>query len=104
MGCGNYIGLAYFVCQIGRAINLAVPALSALVVAVFFYGLARFLFAANDEKKREEGKSILIWSILTMFVLVTIYGIIGFMQETIGNDVGVTGDMDIIVPDVIIGG
>jgi mannose/fructose/N-acetylgalactosamine-specific phosphotransferase system component IIC len=99
-----YTGLSYFMCNIGQVIGLAVPAASTLAVVAFFYGIAKFIFNADDEKKRAEGKSILTWSIAAMFVLVTIYGIIAFMQETVGNDQVVKGDMDIIVPGVYVGG
>jgi undecaprenyl pyrophosphate phosphatase UppP len=87
-----------FADNIDQAVNILVPAASMAVTVAFFYGLARFLFNTDDEKKREEGKSILMWSILAMFVFITIYGIIGWMETTIGSDEGPEGPSAIMLP------
>lgn len=68
-----------------------------LAFVAFFYGLAVFIFNAGDEKKVEEGKSWMIWSIIAVFVLVTIWGIIGLLQRTVGNTEGLE-KVDIIIP------
>lgn len=92
---GTIIDFAY---NIAATIDILVPVASLAVTVAFFYGLARFLFNTDDEKKREEGKSILMWSILAMFVFITIYGIIGWMEQTVGNDEGPTGPVSITLP------
>jgi len=84
--------LTTFVQTIGTIVNMLVPLTATLAVVVFFYGLAKYIFNSGDEEKRKEGKDIMIWGILAMFVLTTIWGIIGFMQRTIGSDTGPTKD------------
>jgi hypothetical protein len=91
--------LTSFVEVMGNIVNLLVPLTSTLAVVFFFYGLAKYILNSGDEEKRKEGKSIMIWGILAMFVLVTIWGIIGFMQNTIGNEAGPT-NVDVDLPDV----
>lgn len=68
-----------------------------LAVVAFFYGLANFILISGDEKKRDGAKSIMIWGVVGMFVMVTIWGILGFMQATLGNTTGV-GTVDIVTP------
>ena len=72
-------------------------AFSGLCVAAFFYGLVKFIWNSGDAKKREEGKGIMTWGVIAMFVLVTIWGIIGFMQASIGNTQG-PGQIKIVTP------
>jgi uncharacterized membrane protein len=78
--------LAGLVTALGNLVKLLVPLASTLCVVFFFWGLAKFILNSGDEEKRKEGKDIMIWGILAMFVLVTIWGIIAFMQKTLGND------------------
>lgn len=91
--------LTSFVEVMGNIVNLLVPLTSTLAVVAFFYGLAKYIFNSGDEEKRKEGKSIMIWGILAMFVLVTIWGIIAFMQKTIGNS-GTVTNVNVDLPDV----
>ncbi|MFA5830669.1 MAG: pilin [Candidatus Paceibacterota bacterium] len=95
---GNLQGLVQL---IGNIVNLLVPIVSTLVVIFFFWGLAMYVLAAGDEEKAKEGKSIMIWGVLALFVMVTIWGIIGFMQNTIGNTSGPMGVDTIELPSVV---
>jgi hypothetical protein len=99
--------LTSFVITIGRIVNLLVPLVSTLAIVFFFYGLAKYVLNAGDEEKKEEGKNIMIWGVLAMFVLVTIWGIIGFLQNTAGNNtspVNVNIDLPDVSPSVVTGG
>lgn len=95
-GTGDLTG---FVMVVGNIVNLLVPLVSTLAIVFFFYGLAKYVLNAGDEEKKAEGKNIMIWGVLAMFVLVTIWGIIGFLQKTIGNTSGPT-NIAIDLPDV----
>jgi heme/copper-type cytochrome/quinol oxidase subunit 2 len=79
---GNLQGLVQLS---GNLVNMMLPIVSTLVVVFFFWGLAKYVLAAGDEEKAKQGKSIMIWGVLALFVMVTIWGIIGFMQNTLGN-------------------
>jgi len=85
---------------VGPVVNLLVPLVSTLAVVFFFYGLAKYILNSGDEDKRKEGKDIMIWGILAMFVLVTIWGIIAFIQRTLGTTGGPVGARDIYTPGV----
>ena len=91
--------LTNFVVYMGQIINVLVPLVSTLAVVYFFYGLAKYILNSEDEDKRKEGKDIMIWGILAMFVIGTIWGIIGFIQATIGNTGAPTAGT-IVTPDI----
>jgi len=89
--------LQIFIGVIGDIVGMLVSICSMLALVVFFYGLGVFILNSGDEKKMEEGKSWMVWSIVAVFVLITIWGIIGFLQKTVGNT-GDPGKVDIIIP------
>jgi hypothetical protein len=84
------------IATVGDIAGLLVSIFSMLAFVAFFYGLGIFILNAGDEKRRDEGKPWMFWSIAALFVLVTIWGIIGLLQNTVGNDAG--PKVDIIVP------
>lgn len=52
-----------------------------IAVLVFFWGLVKFLFKAGDEKSHEEGRNRMIWGIIALFVLTSIWGIVYYIQS-----------------------
>jgi len=99
-GAQNTTGdLGGFVNVVGVIVTLLVPIVSTLAIVFFFYGLAKYVLNSGDEEKKEEGKNIMIWGVLAMFVLVTIWGIVGFLQKTVGNTQG-PNNINIDLPDV----
>ena len=73
---------------IGNIIGALTPIVVALALLYFFWGLAKYILAAGDEAKKDEGKNIMIWGVIALFVMVSIWGIIGLLGETFGIDPG----------------
>ncbi|MFA5831711.1 MAG: hypothetical protein WC878_07860 [Candidatus Paceibacterota bacterium] len=94
--------LSALVPKIGDIVNQLIPILSSVVVLVFFYGLIKYVLSAGDDDASKKARGYMIRGILGMFVLVTIWGIIGFMQNTIGNTEGPTV-VNLKMPDIITG-
>ena len=68
---------------------VSVSKTGALVCFVaFFFGLAKFIYNEGNAAQKEKSKAIMTWGILGVFVLVTIWGIIGFIQSSVGNTAG----------------
>jgi hypothetical protein len=71
-------------------VDLALPIVVALALLAFFWGLAKFIFASGDEDKREDGKRIMIWGIIALFVMVSVWGLVRFVGQAFGIDQGGT--------------
>ena len=56
--------------------------IATLALLVFLWGLARFVLNSGDEKGREEGKKIMFWGIIALFVMVSVFGIVSVLQTT----------------------
>lgn len=76
-------GVTSLVDDFGKIVGKLIPILTALALVFFIVGLIRFVIAA-DEEKRKDGKSMMWWGIVALFVIVTIWGITGFIGESLG--------------------
>src|SRR5687767_12778616 len=70
--------------SIGRLVDIALPIVVGIALLGFFWGLAQFIFAAGDEEKKKEGKQHMIWGIIGLFVMVSVWGLVGFLGESLG--------------------
>jgi hypothetical protein len=61
-----------------------IPLLGAVAFLVFVYGVARFIKSAGSEKEIKDSKNILIWGVIGLFVMFTIWGIVSFLRSEFG--------------------
>jgi hypothetical protein len=61
-------------------INMLVGVLAALAIVVFFIGLVRYVQASADSHGHQEGRERIIWSLVALFVLFSIWGILALMS------------------------
>ncbi|MDO8590305.1 MAG: hypothetical protein Q7R69_03500 [bacterium] len=74
-------GLKALIEAIGALTKTSIIVLAGLSLLVFFWGLVKFIFhVSGDEKAIEEGKRIMKWGLIALFVMVSVWGIIKFMQ------------------------
>ena len=64
-----------------------IPVIMALAVLVFFWGIVKFINHAGDEKAVEEGKNIMLWGMVALFLMVALWGIIGYFQQQLNLNV-----------------
>jgi hypothetical protein len=53
-----------------------IPIAGGLAFLYFFWGVAKFIFAAGNEEKRKSSKTIMTWGLVALFVMLSIYGIL----------------------------
>ena len=63
-------------------INKSTVIVVALALLFFFWGMSNFIFNAADETKRKEGRSVMMWGVIVLFVIVSIAGIINVLNAT----------------------
>jgi len=66
-----------------------IPFLGTVAFLVFVLGVARFIKASGNEKEVKDSKNLLIWGIIGLFVMVTIWGIVTFLKGEFGFTGGV---------------
>ena len=56
--------------------NKIIPVIVAIALLVFFYGISKLILYADNEQKRREGINTIIWGLIALFVIVSIWGIV----------------------------
>ncbi len=65
---------------VGDLVGLITPIVVALALVFFFWSLAQYFLAADDKKKGAvQG---MIYGVLILFVMVSIWGIVNVLQDT----------------------
>lgn len=64
-------------------LSLAAPLVIFISFIIFFWGLAVFILKSNDEKKRAEGKVLMTWGIIALFVAISIWALVNILYASI---------------------
>ena len=87
-------GLKDLLIGIKDLVNLAFPVLIGLAVLFFFWGLINFIRKDSaDSKTREDGKQKMLWGIISLFVMVAIFGILQWIGSAIGIQPNLSGGL-----------
>ncbi|MFA4890526.1 MAG: pilin [Candidatus Paceibacterota bacterium] len=65
-------------------INAIIPLLIAVAVVLFLFGVVKFITSAGDEEKRKEARSFMLYGIIGIFVMVSVWGLVGILSDTLG--------------------
>jgi len=76
---------------VGGIVNQLIIIAGGLALLVFLWGLVKFIFKANDPESNKEGKNLMKWGIIALFVMVSVWGIVGFIQRGFGLPATTTG-------------
>ncbi|HDQ16760.1 MAG TPA: hypothetical protein ENN31_01395 [Candidatus Vogelbacteria bacterium] len=77
-------GLDDVVDTIGNLISALIPIMLALAVVVFFWGLAMYLLKAGDEEGQKGARNLMIYGVIAIFVMVSLWGLVGILASTFG--------------------
>jgi hypothetical protein len=80
----NFQGvLGYFTCIINDSV---IPFIFAIAIAMFIWGAVKFfIINADEEAKREQGKQFMIWGIIALAVMMSVWGLVGILTATFGE-------------------
>lgn len=76
-------GLAGILYKIHNLLNLIVPALVALGVVYFVWGVVRYVIADGEEAKKK-GRDAMIFGIIGLAAIVSLWGLVTILQTTFG--------------------
>lgn len=68
-------------CLINRFL---IPLLFAVAILVFIWGVVQFIAHADNEEKRTQGRNFMVYGIISLFVMVTIWGLVNVLSNTFG--------------------
>ncbi len=68
----------------GVILNPIIALLFALSLAYFIYGVIKFLSLEDGNKEKDEAWSSILWGIVGMVIMFSVYGIIRFVLASFG--------------------
>lgn len=80
-------GVQALATSFGTLVSTLIPIVMGLAVLVFFWGLVKYISSTSDESSKLDGKNLMIWGMIALFVMVALWGILGWFQTQLGlND------------------
>ena len=71
--------VGYLICLINRVI----PLLIGVALLLFFVGVIRYIISAGEDGK-VKAKATIVWGIITLFVMVSVFGILKILMNSFG--------------------
>jgi len=66
-----------------NVLNAVIPIIISLAIVVFIWGVFKYV-ASGDSEKKEEGRNLMIWGIIAIFVMVSVWGLVNILIQTFG--------------------
>lgn len=93
---GSLRDIQRFFIGIQTILDILIPLIVTLAALVFFWGMVKFLYAVDDPKQRDDGKGLMIWGVIALFIMISVWGFTELIASLFGINQGAT----IIVPSV----
>ncbi len=83
--CNGSISIVCFLQKVDSVIlNPLILLLFALAFVYFLYGIVKFLNPNTGEKDKTEARGAILWGIVGMAIMFSVYGLIAFILTTFG--------------------
>lgn len=69
----------YATCILAKSV---VPLLFALASVAFVWGIIQYFLNPTNEENRKKGKSFMIWGLVALFVMLTMWGLVAILSNT----------------------
>jgi len=77
-----YATFRTFALNLITILNSAAVFIMGLALVFFIIGVVRFMLSAGNEQGRSQGKQLIIWGTVVLFVMVSVWGIVGIINNT----------------------
>jgi hypothetical protein len=77
-------GLGGLISWVGDIVARLVPLFIAIAVVWFIWEVFQYTIAGDEEKKKD-AKTKIIWGIVGIFVMVSVWGLVNILQSTFNN-------------------
>jgi len=63
-------------------INPIIVLIFALALVYFLWGVSRYIWHGGDESKRTEGYQMMIYGVIALFVMVSVWALVAILENT----------------------
>jgi len=79
---GEITSIQGLLSRINALLNTIVPFIVGLAVFVIIWGVFQYVTRAGDEEKRAEAKLFVVWGVVFVFIMVSIWGLVNILVNT----------------------
>ncbi len=102
-GDGENMNIYGVIDQLNRLINAIIPFLVGLAVLVIIWGVFNYISGAGDEEKRAQAKQYIIWGVVGVFIMLSVWGLVNVLANTFVLD-ETPDSAPIVNPESLYGG
>ena len=55
-----------------------------MILAFFAWGIIKFIYNADDSAEREKGRKYIVWALIAIVVLVSLWALVGMLLDSFG--------------------
>jgi hypothetical protein len=96
--------ISSFIMNVLNLTQRLVPTLIGLALALFLWGILRYLFS-KDGPSKKEARDFMMWGIVALFVMVSVWGLVRIVQNIVlGDDANTMNDIkfpSVVVPNSV---
>ncbi len=81
-------GIENIMALVKKMADSLIPLFMVVVVAIFMWGIIKYVTSSGDEEKRKSAQGYIIYGLLGIFVMVAFYGIITLVAGSFGISTG----------------
>ena len=85
VGAQSLGGLMGLLDMANQLINRLIPFIITLALLVFLWGILKYVFS-SDAEGRGEAKGYMIWGIIGLFVMVSVWGLVNILVRSLSLD------------------
>lgn len=78
--------VVWIICFIMKAL---VPLAFSIAIILFISGVIKYVINADNEAKRKEGGKFILWGVLALFVMLSVWGLVAVLSNTVGQDTAI---------------
>ncbi len=92
--------IGWFLDKIRTILDDAVPFIVGLAVFVIIWGIFTYITQATNEEKREEAKKYILWGVVGVFMMLSVWGFVNILLNTFSLDNQIDPDTIPTVPEL----
>ncbi|MBI2046368.1 MAG: hypothetical protein HYT28_03045 [Parcubacteria group bacterium] len=74
--------------KVSELLNSVIPIIITIAVIYFLWGVGKYIMSSGDSEKQEEARGMMIYGIIGLFVMVSVWGLVNILVQTVGLDSG----------------
>lgn len=77
-------GIQSYISDFHSLLDDAVKIIIGLAFLFFLWGLMKFVLSSGNEDKIADGRRVMLWGIIALFVMLSIWGIVALIRSNLG--------------------